>query len=305
MKKLLLIIFLISSLNLISQNSRIERNAVWTYNYFDMHKLGKEIITNTNQDTQINNIQYTILNREGLYFNSDRTDYDTVSLKNYYVRSDSCCIYFYNEEKSKELKMYDFDLMIGGQVDFLEFKYYADYSVKVKNITLNEDSLVSQLFDIKLHDSPEEWSEFSIIIKENIGAIDVNFNLYQLENPWTDIPYYELCYYKSDVQEYGNYVTSICQEWDDSLINSLKNEDQLRDVEVLVYPNPFSDEINIKDRSEKIAKIEFYDMLGQLILSTREKENIKISSSHEALIVVAYSKDGSFIKKEIVYSVKK
>ncbi len=120
----------------------------------------------------------------------------------------------------------------------------------------------------------QDWKKESFIIEEAINDIDTLLVRFLLKTNFI-------------AENDGWYV-------DDIVIDQLSSVEEYQSQEILLYPNPASEVINIECRAEELNYIEVYDIFGQK--QTITEGNITISKSNIE-INIGYLDQGTYFVK--------
>lgn len=150
-----------------------------------------------------------------------------------------------------EFVLYDFNLQVGDLVPLEGFVNFQDYEIRVASITYED------VFGL-----------------ENIKTFHLDFS-------WDDIKIYEGIGLSTGPVTFQDGLEGSWRLYDFN--NSLNLTEQSK-TQTKIYPNPFSDKIQIQN-SEEINELQLFDLQGKLISTTQNLEelNSKLSSLNNAV----------------------
>lgn len=238
-------------------------NAVWK-NYCHFEGFYSNSIQEFVGDSLHNGLNYQKISSSNNFFNTDNSGL---------TRVDNNRVYFIPKDSINEILLYDFNLELG---DTFQINSYFQVTNTNYVTVVGVDSIMT--FD-GVHRKVFYLSEGTNWI-EGIGAeygsitfpwyfisISGDCHLYCYSRDSIDV--YEKQYYRYIDYDFLTYGCT-------GLITSISETEQLSNL--IVYPNPFDDEIIIKTTLHEVEQLTLYNSNLKIVDQTRNRNTLKLNS---------------------------
>ena len=222
------------------------------------------------EDTLIDNITYSKIKEDNIFCSE-------------WIREDELHNVFYKTSWSEEKLIYTFNLNIGDEIVLKNKWDDMDYLWTVENIeTIFFADKERKRITLMICDGcqREYWVE-------GIGSLyGLPYSGSFLPDLSTDL----LCYYENEVMKYSN------TEWNNCYVSLTIDETT---QEMKIFPNPTKGELKI-ETNEQIEKITVFDIIGNIILTSKSTENDLSELPNGIYFLKIYTKNGVYTEKIII-----
>lgn len=275
-----IVLLFIGVVTLTSQTTWFEKDATWHYRFNSTWEgSGYEKIVYVS-DTLIEGKLCKKLLRD-VYFVSVQTK--TIEHKHkraQFVYQSGDTIWQYKNNTFKQL--YNFNLQIGDTVPFMNFHTLQNNKnvvSDIQTITIYGESLRQQTIDV--FENNNLLTKINII--EKIGVTSSPFSLFWNEfliNVF-DLPTHKFRCYSDQVTPTINYSNDVC----DALPITVDTDESDRTLNLLLYPNPCTDKIYIKNLNYEVS-YKVYTTQGAEMISGTTISEIEVNGLQNGLYLL-------------------
>lgn len=280
---ILVAIFLLSSHSSVSGQQMVKEGNRWNVviqSFFGPNT--RTQLYRIGQDTLLDDITY-----HTIFATGDTTNLNW-QLSDKFIREDSTQKIFLKDGNAEETLLYDFGVEVNDTIPFkLGFEDTCLlYVVSIDTVTFYNGAerkrinLGSSAFG---DNSGYYWIEG---VGSNLGPL---FNMYC----YFDVEGFLSCFYENDMLQLSNNYSIDC------FINPTSN---VLPSDIEIYPNPFSDVLNIQFEDTPIVSFQLYDIYGRLIMDHQNaNQNIDTSRLNSGTYMIAlHTKDGRVYSEKLV-----